>query len=763
MPRFLFAFALLAALIVTPASLLAQPRGDAKPTPPPPPPELKQPDAPAARAGKAADEPRAAADARAKSKAAEEEEEEDDDDDDNGAVSLDDAPFSAEQKAFLKKWSEDFKKRVTAATAKSAPPTFRMRWRAETYSKMLYQNDQSQGSVSLGTPNPKGDNYSGNNGFASELVLYVEGRVSNRVEVGARLKSRFHRQWADFYESGDLAVDETGTPTGADSTGESLGMNHAAYIQLRGLFVRMRPPIPTVKSFHIGSSDLSGYNAWTVGKVRYIDRDNANGIFLSGAIKSVNYHLARITLPKLYASAGWNSGIDDALVQNPFWTRDAAYVLKLDQQPNDFISWKLVSSLLLDEEADLNDPDAYGSTNFIDKPDGVVATLPRYLNSNTTLELQINKGPVDGNLMAGLSYSAPDTDYVFNGVDGNQGIFPVPMKEAVGYAIKARADIIDPFEMGLSIRVEYFNISEDWVATFGSRRENDALLTDGFVGGQTPTLNVANEFIDFRDDFYESIVGWHGFTISPQYKSGSLEAEAEFTFIEYNTDMQDRCVSGTMTNEIGNPIAADNCPLGNSGRPYGVYPTFLHSEGMTDTDFYTYANTNNRGRDPRSVYKQNQARRTIITMAKLGYQFDVGRGLRWELKGKYILDTDQRDQHLTDDDYTGHLIFARTKIGTQITDELNLSLGFAFDYWNEKHRSGTVVGGVAKYYDYTTWKARAFVDLKYQFGGATLAWYMEYLHKDIEASLAGKREDGLSDAHDYHNVVRGIGTVSTNF
>ena len=507
MPRYMLVVAIMAALVFNPASLLAQTVDDA-PTPPPPPPK----EDPGGPASKKAVEPADAVKAKpAAAEEEEEEEEEEDDDNEAPAVSLDNAPFTKEQKAFLKKWSEDFKKRVTAqVAAKAAPPTFALRWRVETYTKILYQNDQSQGSVSMGTPHPKGDNYAGNNGFASELVLYVDGRVSDRVEVGARLKSRFHRQWGDFYENGDMAVDESGTPAGADATGESLGMNHAAYIQLRGLYVRMKPPIPTVKTFHVGSSDLGDYNAWTIGKVRYIDRDNANGLFLDGSVKSLNYHIGRVTLPKLYASAGWNSGHDDALVQNPFWTRDASYVLKLDQQPTDWISWKLVSAFLIDEEADLNDPDAYGSNNFQDKTDHVVSTLPRYMNSNTTLELQLNKGIVDSNVVVGVSYSKPDLGYVANGVDNNDGIFPIPMKEATSYAAKARADIIDPFGIGLSIRFEYFNIGADWVATFGSRRENDVLLTDGFLDGQTPTLNVANEFIDFRDQYYESIIGWHG-------------------------------------------------------------------------------------------------------------------------------------------------------------------------------------------------------------------------------------------------------------
>jgi len=692
----------------------------------------------------------------------EEEEEEEDDEGTGGDTGLDTAPFTEEQKKFLKEWSAKFKQQVLSEVPTPAAPKPSLRWRAETYTKLLYQNDQSQGSVTFGTPHPRGDNYAGNNGFASELVLYLDGRVSDKVEAGARIKSRFHRQWADFYENGDLAVDDSGLPAGVDSTGESLGMNHAAYIQLRGLYLRMSPPIPTIRSVLFGSSDLAMFNAWTIGKVRYIDRDNANGVFVDGGFWNVEYSLARVSLPKLYSSAGWNSGIDDPLIQNPFWTRDAAYALKVAQRPTDSFNWTLVTSYLLDEEADLNDPDALGSTNFVDDKDGVVATLPRYQNLNATLELGFTKWRLDGKVLAGFSRSDPDLDYAFNGVDGNQGISPIPMKTANSYAVKARADLLDPFGIGLDIRLEYFNIGSDWVATFGARRETDVLLTDGFLDGQVPTLNIANEFIDFRDPFYESIIGWHGVTLSPRYVKGAFEAELEFTLLEYNTDGQDRCVRNNITDENGAPIASQVCPQDTTtGKFYGVYPDFLYSDGMTDTDFFSYANTNDRGRDPRSVYRQNQARRSMIGVVKAGYQFDVGRGLRWDNKVKYIWDQDLRDLDVDGDDYMANLIFVTTQFSTQLTDELGIALGVKLDWWDEQHRSGKIVAREPVYPDYRTFKSNVFLDLKYRFGGATLGWYMEWLNKDVQVTEDGAKKDDLSFA--FKNVVRGIGTISAAF
>ena len=696
--------------------------------------------------------------------------EEEEDDDDGKAASGSaagpgaKAPFSPEQLAYFKAWEKQLRASLPKTGAKGPS---RLTWRAETYTKILYRNNQTQGCVGFGTPHPKGDNITGENGFCSEITLHLDGRISDRVEVGARIKSRFHRQWAEFYENGDLAIDAaTGVPAvaaGVDGTGESLGMNHAAYLQLRGLYMRIRPPIPTVKTFHAGSSDLGMYNAWTVGKVRYIDRDNANGLFLDGTIAAIglDYHFARIGLPKLFASAGWNSGIDDALIQNPFWTRDAAYVVKLAQNPTDALSWTLIGSYLIDEEADLNDPDSLGSTNFIDKKDGVVATLPRYQNANATAEVQYNRGFFDGNLLLGYSFSDPDLQYVFNGIDGNQGLSPIPMKRAHGYAIKARTDLTNLFGWGLDLRVEYFNISEDWVATFGARRETDVLLTDGFVGGQVPTLNIANEFMDWRDDWYESIIGWHGITVSPKLRRGNFEIEGEFTLLEYNTDAQDRCTRSTLANEKGVGIGATACPTDRNGNPYGVYPDFLFPDGMTDTDFYSYANTTDRGRDPRSVYKQNQARRTYISMIKGAYLFDIGRGLRWENKVKFIFDRDLRDLDISADDYAGYLFFAATRLSMPLNDELTVATGFRFDFWKEERRSGAIVGAEADYGDYRTIKTNLSIDLRYQVGGATLSWYMEWVNKDVEVTRRGAVDDTTSFA--FRNVVRGIGTIATSF
>lgn len=650
------------------------------------------------------------------------------------AVSPTPPPFSAEQQA----WIEG------RIAEKTRGPRYQLGF--DVFMKGLYQNDQSNGSVWLGNPHPEGDNYSGNNGIAGVLGIRIDGRVNERLTAGARLETRFGQQFADFYENGDLAVDENGRPVGVDATGESLGMNHAAYAQLRGLYIQWdRPPVATLKTFRAGSSDLSHWNAFTVGKIRFIDRDNAKGFFLFGELPGggFEYNVARVALPKLYASAGFNTGIADPFVENPFWARDAVYVAELSTTRERW-GGSACASWLLDEEADLDDPDALGSTNVIDERDGVVSTIPRYENVNAILEAYFK--PREGwraDLLLGYSKSDPDLGLVFNTIDGNQGLSPIPLADVSGYAVRARLEAANLGKSGVTLRAEYFNIGENWVATMGTRREDDVLWTEGFLDGQLPTLNLANEFIDFTEPFYETIIGWHGVTLKPRWDGERAHLELEVTALGYNTNEQNRCVS------------KDVVGCEDTG---GVYPSFLFPDGMTDTDFFTFANTNDRGRDPRAAYREDQERFTWIGAARFGIA--LGPKKRGLLEGvfKYIRDEDLRDTSIEEaDDYLGNLYTLWARLGWKLGDRASAGVGARGDFWDEAHRSGAIVAGEPRYPDYETKKLKVFVDGRYEFAeGAFLSYRLEWLNKDVDTS-----DPSLDFA--YRNVVRSIAMLYAGF
>jgi len=311
---------------------------------------------------------------------------------------------------------------------------------------------------------------------------------------------------------------------------------------------------------------------------------------------------------------------------------------------------------------------------------------------------------------------------------------PIVYKDTLSYAARVRAELADPFGIGLSFKAEYFNIGEDYNAIFGARREADVLLTDGFLeGGQLPTLNLANEFMDFDESFVESCIGWHGGTLITQYANGPLDMGLEGTFITYNTNKQDRDVDL-------------------------VYPDFLHGDGYTDTDLYDYENTLDRGRDPRSVYRRNQDRMTFISVLKARYQFDVGGGLELSFKGKYIRDVDNRrapsadatvDDPANKDNYIGDILTTRFKVAYNLAPGLQVDVGGQFDYWHEDKRKGTLEQG---YGDDVTYKSKSAigglrnqmptalygvlstivpgtVGVTYEYEGLKLRYYFEFLDK----------------------------------
>jgi hypothetical protein len=643
-------------------------------------------------------------------------------------ATLDPAMQAAIEALVDKKLEERLDEKKGQGFFDSAPLPVSLTWRGDFFTKMLVRNNQSGGCVSYGNPSPEGDNFSGDNGICSELGLTVTGRVSDRVEAGARLQTRFGAQWAEWYENGD----ERDT---ADGSGESLGQNHGAYLQLRGIYLRVAPPIPTVKYVHFGASDLGMFNAWTIGKSRYIDRDNGRGIFIEGSFgEPLSYTFARVALPKLFAGPGYTTGIADPIIENPFWQRDAAWAYKLKSEW-EWFTVEHITSYVIDEEADQDDPDALGSTNAIDARDGAVTTNARYQNANSTVELRSNAIDWLGvKLLGAYSYSKTDDRLVFNSVSGAQGFTPVPMGEHHGYAAIARFELFDPFGADLDFQFEYFNIGRDWVSVFGARREQDLLLTEGFVDGQVATLNVANEFQDFSDPFYEPIIGWHGGTGVVTWSPGALELAGEGTFIEYNTD-------------------TGNTPLDTDK----VYPDFLYTDGMTDTELFSFANTNDRGRDPRSVYHQFQNRSTFIGVAKGAYTFDFWKTVTVRARHKTIVDNDLRNPGITGgDDYAGILLFNRLSIEAPITDEFSAAVGGQYDYWIEQKRSGEVVAGVANYPDYTTARAKVFTDLRYTFGGISLWYHLEYLNKDLDAS------DDRLDQRSLH-IIRSLAMLSASF
>ncbi len=612
------------------------------------------------------------------------------------------------------------------------------------FTKQLYQNDDSQGLMTLGNPFWP-DKISGHNGVGTEFELGIRGHVSSLVEAGARLSSRFGERWQDWWESG--ASDFSGVE---NTSGDSAGMNRASYMKLRGTYVQITPQAYGIDWLRIGSSDFSMFNPWTIGKVRYIDRDNGRGYFASGHFGSneaFQYHIGLIAMPKLFVGPSWSTGLGDPMLTQAFWSRDWAYAASLRWRVNDHTTVRAVADLTQDLEVDKNDPDAVGSNNpnCLDKlgntiagcaPDHAVDMKTRYASFNGTFDIDQEIGEtirIQG--LIGYFQQQIDPTLAGNGVALNQGVFPLVYKDAHDFAGTLRLTATDPFDIGLTLQGEYFNIGSEWNSIFGARRESDVLLTEGLVGGggQLPTLNLANEFIDFDDDWVESCIGWHGGTGLLTLDRGDTQIKAEYTFITYNTNTVSL---NAKKGDVDHPRDVDK-----------IYPDFLHTDGFTDTALYDYANTSDRGRDPRSVYRRNQARYTNIGVLNLHHQFMVGRGLDLDAKAKYINDVDYRSLTTTEDDYHGNIYQARVKLSTPIADGWKVGLIGQLDQWNELNRKGTLELG---YGDDVTKKAMVALQTSVLFAGVKLSYYLEHIDK---------WQDRQRDGNQYWNIWRSKATV----
>lgn len=613
------------------------------------------------------------------------------------------------------------------------------------YGKYMYQNDNTQGCLSLSNPFWV-DNIGGHNGVCTEFALMMKAQVGPKVSAGVRLQTRWGQLWQDWWENGDLK------PGIIDTSGESLGMNHAAYVQLRSAWLRIGPPIPTVSWVTIGSTDYSMWNEWTIGKARYIDRENGQGIFVEGKILPnglLNYTTGAMALPKLWAGPGWNTGLSANEPLAYLYGTDWAYAAKLESRVNSDLRFRAIGTLIKDYEADRYSPFLTGAPDAARGADHNVALATRFSGVNGTVDGAWTPSFADWLSVTGLvagSSNYVNPDYATNLVRNGQGFSPVVFKTddkgnpiaSQGLAGTLRVEMDNPFHNGLSMKFEYFNIGSEYNAVMGARREADVLLTEGVItggfirGGQLPTLNIANEFVDWDEPWYESAIGWTGGTALFEYVNGGFKASLEATHIGYNTNMQNRDVKNQ-------------------------YPDFLYTHGFTDPYAFTadqdYANVYDRGRDPRSVYADYQDRRTEVAILNAEYAIPNLRGAVINFKGKYVYDRDNRMLSNDGDNYVGSEYLGFLSFTLQPTNELRTSIGYEYTYWDEKNRNGTEQSG---FYDAATRRHVARIGATYAFGGALLGYTMEYFHKDL-----------MRDSRAYYNerwdVLRAKATFEVSF
>ena len=473
----------------------------------------------------------------------------------------------------------------------------------------------------------------GDNGQGTELELLVSAKPSKKIEISGRMKARFNQNfWTNFGGFGGGGREIGSGDCTAGDCGE-FDSRSAQYVKYRGLTITITPGYSWVDTVTIGSSDFGMFDPFTIGKIRYIDRDNGSGLIFQGSSNSrkFSYDFTRVSLPRLWAGPDFSTG--DYNVQ------DAAYALQLNFTPSSKFDFTLIGELVNDIEVDPNDGVIADGRDVTDRFSNDVLGLRFGIHPSSKVDLRGKFYSSSSETAAGFSSGS------FFGISG---FSPVPVGKHDDEALVVDVDLND-VGSGLSFNLQYFDIGAEFVSIMAARRESDVLLTEGHDGAfglpgpdnsafgvfggdqnglpnnqtrigyggwqgnaqQVATLIADNAFTDFDEPMAETVIGWKGFTVQPVLGLGDLDLVGEYTSIDYNTDWQ----------AWGDPSRA----ILDS-----IYPNMESDAGFGSG---------------RNAYAPFQDKETEIYLIRGKYFIDVGSGLELFGKIKFI---DEQDKRMND-------------------------------------------------------------------------------------------------------------------
>jgi hypothetical protein len=532
-----------------------------------------------------------------------------------------------------------------------------LEWFGSVYAKFLDGDRSVQGALYNDAVEVPGD-FGGDQGQGVEFELLFRSQVSKQVEIGGRIKARFNRNfWTNF---GGFDRDEE-------------DIRSAQYMKLRGVYAIITPGYDWIDSATIGSNDFGMFDPYTQGKYRYIDRDNASGFLFQGSMfdNSVRWDLARVALPSLFAGPKFTT--TDGTQGDPsteYEAGDAAYVGQVRWSPNSDFNGTALAVYIRDKEIDPAEDRCRGiedsvllqeclsnGENTLDGTDEVT----RYDNTVLGARAEYSGlGPLD--ISGGFYWSDYNVDEtVCDGdINGNCRFSPTLGKDADDTAWVLNLDIDDFLIPDLTFALQAFNHGEDYLSVQAARREQDVLLTEGWMGTwqwtrpdynfgnrafrdaiggvgyagwsgeaqQVVSLMADNAFTDFDETVAMSVTGWKGFTIVPRYTIADIELQAEYTYVDYNQNWQ-------------------ACGSGAQGYAAGCGSDYPRNEGT---------NSWGLGGWTRSVYSPYQDRETEIYGFRANYIWDIGNGIDLEFKYRFIEDDDDRvtKQAFLTDAYDGY-------------------------------------------------------------------------------------------------------------
>ena len=490
------------------------------------------------------------------------------------------------------------------------------------YMKFLDGDRRVASTGAANTPGGSGDTASGTDqGQWTEFEMRIKATISRQVEAGLRLQSRSSAgYWTDYGGFGDQDL----TPTRAN------------YTKARGPYVLFTPGYNWLHQGLIGASDWGMFDPFTVGKLRYIDRDNVKGFYFKGpVVGGGSWEAARISLPN-YLQFNYGQGpvccsTDDSQFN------EAVYIVQFKQRLGDA---RLAASYQSFDDRQVK-PD---TTEF----DG--------RGTDTFFKNQVFMLKGDGSVTNGIDLRAA---YYHSRSKVKPPAFgeswgPSPRSSINDDAYKLDVDFTDLPVTNLTFNLQYFNIGEGYYSNMAARRESDVLLTEGseaawynwgqslWVGGAAKDLDqgpatpknlvnqpnanglIDNDLIDFDESPVESVVGWKGVTLLTRYEVANTPMSLELTSIDYNNNWQNYSPTGPLSN----------------------------------------------------FFALNQDRKTYIYVYKVSHVFPLAGGLETSFKWKRVDDEDNGDATISTDDRETKDNGFSVMVGNQLFADLYGSLSY---------------------------------------------------------------------------------------
>ncbi len=559
------------------------------------------------------------------------------------------------------------------------------------YMKFLDGNQQGMPSGSIDTQS------GGDQGQFTELNLIFKATISPQVEAGGRIQSRSSAAyWTEYGGFGS-----------ENSVGNN-EVNHQKFMKLRGAYVELTPGYDWLNDARVGTSDWGMFDPFTMGKIRYIDRDNYNGIYLKGPLAGGSWEAARVSLPE-YLGINFTTGSSPK--------NQAIYIGQFKQ---DVSGVKLMEGItyLNNEQIDNTDTNLLNGQSLQARMKNTILSLKveaspsdeidvrgslhhsNYTVNNANVVAVIPAGDYCSDPALGNGCGSTTTAYQTTGV---MGYSMTPGADVNDNAIKLDLDWRPAAAEGLTMQFQYFNIGSGYVSVGGARRESDVLLTEGseaawygwgkgnvWLGGrandmqQVAVIQADNAFTDFDEPGAENVIGWKGLTIKPSYEYADTPMSLELTRVGYNTNWQ------------------------NYDGKANIYDVG-HGQGTYD------------------VYQPNQDRSTNIAVLKVNHIFDTMGGLDTNFKYKMVDDKDDLSAATAADDLKVKDSGYSFSVGNQLLSQLYGTLTYG------KYYRDITVGGVK----YKNDKSIVGVRFAYNLPGFEVGVLSQWISGNADLGLTG--------------------------